>query len=83
MTYLGDLVQYHVETGGSEVLLQRQNDRNSTARNWNIGERVEIGFDERSALVLVDDESALADEADRRLREEAPAGTHGGRKERP
>ena len=81
MTYLGDLVQYHVETAGSEVVLQRQNDRHSTAQNWNIGERVEIGFDERSALVLVDDEGPLADEADRRLRQEAAAGMDGGRKE--
>jgi spermidine/putrescine transport system ATP-binding protein len=68
MTYLGDLVQYHVETAaGGEIVLQRQNDPYSKDRNWNIGQRVEVGFDERSALVLIDDQGQLAGEADRHL----------------
>jgi spermidine/putrescine transport system ATP-binding protein len=69
MTYLGDIVQYHVETSSGEVVLQRQNDPGSGDRRWNIGERVEVGFDERSALVLADDEGQLAEEADRSLTE--------------
>jgi len=69
MTYLGDLVQYHVETASGEVVMQRQNDPGSSDGNWNIGQRVEVGFDERSALVLVDDQGQLAEEADRSLTE--------------
>jgi spermidine/putrescine transport system ATP-binding protein len=59
VTYLGDLVQYHVLLdGGKELVCQRQNDRSDPAAGWRVGERVEIGWSEPSALVLADDEVA-------------------------
>jgi spermidine/putrescine transport system ATP-binding protein len=59
VTYLGDLVQYHVELdGGRELVCQRQNDPGDPAAGWRVGERVEVGWPEASALVLADDEVA-------------------------
>jgi spermidine/putrescine transport system ATP-binding protein len=69
VTYLGDLIQYHLELPGSgELVFQRQNEPNAMGHNWRVGERVEVAFDEESALVVVDDE--VAADADRRGVEE-------------
>jgi spermidine/putrescine transport system ATP-binding protein len=66
-TYLGDLVQYHVLLpGGRELMVQRQNERDDLAAQWNVGERVEIAWDEQSALVLEMDDT-FVDEEDARL----------------
>ncbi len=64
LTYLGDLVLYHVEVPGvGELVMQRQSGGH-VARQWRVGERVELGWDEDSALVLHDD-AHVADEDDR------------------
>ena len=74
ITYLGDLVQYHVALdGGRELVCQRQNERGDAAAAWRVGDRVELGWAETSALVLADDE--VAQEEDVRLLAEEPAGT--------
>ena len=65
-TYLGDLVQYRIAVGKSELMVQRQNQRDDPAREWVAGELVELAWDVGSALVLVDDEE-VAGEEDRRL----------------
>ena len=81
-TYLGDLVQYHVLLpGGRELTVQRQNERDDLASQWNVGERVEIAWDETSALVLEMDDT-FVDEEDARLLSEPvdqPAGMGGDR----
>jgi spermidine/putrescine transport system ATP-binding protein len=65
-TYLGDLVQFHVALpDGRELVCQRQNERDDPAAGWRLGDRVEVGWTEGSALVLADD--ALAGEEDLRL----------------
>jgi hypothetical protein len=70
ITYLGDLIQYHLEVPGSdELVFQRQNEPNAVGHNWRVGERVEVGFDEESALVVVDDERAV--QTDPRVAEES------------
>ena len=63
VTYLGDLVQYHILVeGGKELVCQRQNDRSDPAAAWRVGESVEVGWSEASALVLADDEVALEED---------------------
>jgi spermidine/putrescine transport system ATP-binding protein len=65
-TYLGDLVQFHVALlDGRELVCQRQNERDDPAAAWRVGDRVEVGWTEGSALVLADD--ALAGEEDLQL----------------
>jgi spermidine/putrescine transport system ATP-binding protein len=65
-TYLGDLVQYEIAVGSASLMVQRQNERDDPAHSWQIGDTVRVGWDDESALVLVDDES-IAGEEDRRL----------------
>jgi spermidine/putrescine transport system ATP-binding protein len=66
-TYLGDLVQYHIETGaGHEVVMQLQNDPRGLGAGWRIGERVAVGWDQSAALVLAGD-GELAGQDDREL----------------
>ncbi|HJR45049.1 MAG TPA: ABC transporter ATP-binding protein [Actinomycetota bacterium] len=65
-TYLGDVVQYRVMVGATELTVQRQNEAEDAARGWRTGELVRLGWDESSALVLIDDEE-IAGEEDRRL----------------
>jgi spermidine/putrescine transport system ATP-binding protein len=65
-TYLGDLVQYEIAVGSATLTLQRQNEPDDPARSWSVGDLVRVGWDENSALVLMDDDS-LAGEEDRRL----------------
>ena len=68
-TYLGDLVQYHVALpDGRELVCQRQNERADPTAAWRVGDRIEVGWTETSALVLADD--ALAGEEDLRLMSE-------------
>ncbi|HZA27764.1 MAG TPA: ABC transporter ATP-binding protein [Actinomycetota bacterium] len=65
-TYLGDLVQFHVALpDGRELVCQRQNERGDPTAAWRVGDRIEIGWAEGSALVLADD--AVAGEEDLRL----------------
>jgi spermidine/putrescine transport system ATP-binding protein len=67
-TYLGDLVHYHVLlAGGSEVTMQRQNDRDDAANEWNIGQRVHMTWEEESALVLEPEGEVFSDDDERRL----------------
>ncbi len=55
-TYLGDIVQFHVEiAGGTEIVMQRQRGQDPIAESWRIGEVVEVGWAVSDALVLVDD----------------------------
>ena len=69
VTYLGDLVQYHVELpGGREVVCQRQNEQDDLASRWRVGATVELGWDQSSALVL--EQEGVAQEEDLRLIEE-------------
>ncbi|MFN2489277.1 MAG: ABC transporter ATP-binding protein [Actinomycetota bacterium] len=66
-TYLGDIVQYHVElSGGAEIVMQHQRGQDEVAEKWRVGERVELGWSEADALVLIDDLAAIAAEDDRR-----------------
>jgi spermidine/putrescine transport system ATP-binding protein len=65
-TYLGDLVQFHVALpDGRELVCQRQNERDDPTAAWRVGDRIEVGWPEGSALVLSGD--ALASEEDLRL----------------
>ena len=66
-TYLGDLVEYHLLVGGTEVVMQRQSDAEDPAASWAAGQRVRIGWDRDSALVLRRDGAEIADEQDRHL----------------
>jgi spermidine/putrescine transport system ATP-binding protein len=69
ITYLGDLVQYHVALpGGREVVCQRQNDPEDPAAGWRVGSAVEVAWEVASALVLEDEE--VAQEEDLHLLEE-------------
>jgi len=73
VSYLGDLVLYHVALdGGREIVCQRQNERGDPAMAWRVGDRVDLGWTEASALVLADDE--VAQEEDLRLLAEERAG---------
>ena len=79
-TYLGDLVQYHVLLpGGRELTVQRQNERDDLASQWNVGERVRIAWDEQSALVLELDDT-FVDEEDARLLSEPLTAAEGSDK---
>jgi spermidine/putrescine transport system ATP-binding protein len=65
-TYLGDIVQYHIEVaGGTEIVMQRQRGQDPIAESWRLGEVVEVGWAVRDALVLVDDAAVerIEDEA--------------------
>jgi len=69
VTYLGDLVQYHVALpGGREVMCQRQNEEDDPAAGWRVGAEVGLAWDEASALVL--EEEGVAQEDDLRLIDE-------------
>jgi len=68
LTYLGDIVQYHIEIAGAlEIVMQRQRGQDSVAEGWRLGETVEVGWDEADALVLLDDAAHVDSEADNRL----------------
>jgi hypothetical protein len=65
-TYLGDLVQFHVALpDGRELVCQRQNERDDPTAAWRVGDHIEVGWGEGSALVLADD--VVAGEEDLRL----------------
>jgi spermidine/putrescine transport system ATP-binding protein len=69
VTYLGDLVQYHVALpGGREIMCQRQNEEDDPAARWRVGTEVGLAWEEASALVL--EEEGVAQEDDLRLIEE-------------
>lgn len=73
-SYLGDLVQYFVLLpGGRELMVQRQNERDDLASLWQIGDRVQVAWDESSALILEMDET-FVDEEDARLLAEPQSG---------
>ena len=65
-TYLGDAVQFQVRIGESELTVQRPNAGEGTATHWSVGEVVQVGWEEESALVLIDDQE-VAGEEDRHL----------------
>lgn len=65
-TYLGDIVQYVVAFGSTELLVQRPNDPDEPARAWTVGDDVRLGWEQSSSLVLTDDER-VAGEEDRAL----------------
>jgi spermidine/putrescine transport system ATP-binding protein len=70
VSYSGDLVHYHVETGGrQEIVMQLQNGTPSEASNWRVGQKVELGWDGDNSLVLIDDGSDVAGEQDRHFGE--------------
>jgi spermidine/putrescine transport system ATP-binding protein len=74
-TYLGDLVQYHVLLpGGAEVVCQRQARQGDPAASWQVGETVDLGWDENDALVLGGEHEHVAQEEDLRLVEEERTG---------
>jgi spermidine/putrescine transport system ATP-binding protein len=55
VTYLGDLLQFHVDVPGEgEVVVQRQNGSEMGA-GWRVGERATVSWDRSRALVLIDD----------------------------
>ena len=65
-TYLGDAVQFQVRVGDGELTVQRPNAGEGTATHWSVGDVVQVGWDEDSALVLIDDQE-VAGEEDRHL----------------
>lgn len=80
VVYLGDLLQYHVHVSGhGEVVMQQQNG-SPIASAWRVGESVTVTWDQKHALVLINDESAdpLADEGNEPRQQEAVTG--GGRR---
>ena len=64
-TYLGDVVQYAVLVGTTELTVQRQSSDPAIA-GWRTGADVTLGWEPAAALVLTDDE-AIAGEVDRHL----------------
>jgi spermidine/putrescine transport system ATP-binding protein len=69
-TYLGDIIQYHVETaGGKEIVMQRQRGQDAIAESWRVGETVEVGWREADARILLDDGEQLEAEDKRSLLE--------------
>jgi spermidine/putrescine transport system ATP-binding protein len=71
LTYLGDLLQYHVLlAGGVEVVCQRQNEPGTGGPRWAVGEPVELAWPAASALVVPAQEE-VAQEDDLRLLAEA------------
>jgi spermidine/putrescine transport system ATP-binding protein len=74
-TYQGDIVQYHILLpGGRELTLQRQNDALGSAIEWDVGQRVDVGWPAASALVLELDR-VFVDEEDLRLMAETEEAT--------
>jgi spermidine/putrescine transport system ATP-binding protein len=70
-TYLGDLVRYQLLLpGGAEVTVQRQNDPSDRAAGWVVGTGVQVAWDSEGAVLLPEDENAVANEDDTRLLEE-------------
>jgi spermidine/putrescine transport system ATP-binding protein len=68
IAYFGDLVHYHVETSGNrELVMQLQNGADHEAAAWRVGQQVELGWDESTSLVLIDDGKDIAGEEDRHL----------------
>jgi len=68
VTYLGDLVQFHIDVPGhGELLMQAQRGSEGTAADWRVGEFVEVLWAADHARVLVDDDEAIADQDDRIL----------------
>jgi spermidine/putrescine transport system ATP-binding protein len=68
VTYLGDLVQFHIDVPEhGELLMQAQSGSEGAAAGWRVGETVEVLWREDNALVLVDDGAAVADQDDRIL----------------
>jgi spermidine/putrescine transport system ATP-binding protein len=81
VSYLGDLVQYHVSLpGGREIVCQRQSERSDPASSWLVGQQVDLGWTQSSAQVLVDDD--VAEEEDLRLLAEERSGSEGPREGR-
>jgi spermidine/putrescine transport system ATP-binding protein len=74
-TYQGDIVQYHILLrGGRELTLQRQNDSLGSTIEWDVGQRVDVGWSAASALVLELDR-VFVDEEDLRLMAETEEAT--------
>ena len=74
-TYLGDSLQHFVHLDdGRELTVRRHNDQATTGATWNVGQRVRVGWNEQSALVVRDEGAGVADDEARRLVEaEGPA----------
>lgn len=68
VTYLGDLVQFHIDVPEhGELLMQAQSGSEGPAGNWRVGEFVEVLWASDQARVLIDDDEAVADQDDRLL----------------
>lgn len=68
VTYLGDLVQFHIDVPQhGELLMQAQSGSEGAAGGWRVGQPVEVVWREESALVLMDDDDVVADQEDRTL----------------
>jgi spermidine/putrescine transport system ATP-binding protein len=68
IAYFGDLVHYHVATSGDrEIVMQLQNGADDEAAAWRVGQELEVGWDQSTSLVLIDDGKEIADEEDRHL----------------
>ena len=65
VTYLGDVVQYTVAVGPTELMVQRQTSDSAVA-HWSAGSAVTLGWSMQAALVLTDDDE-IAGDTDRRL----------------
>jgi spermidine/putrescine transport system ATP-binding protein len=67
-TYLGDSLQHHVQLGdGTEVTVRKQNETGGAEELWRVGARVEIGWNASGALVVSNENVAVADAEARRL----------------
>jgi spermidine/putrescine transport system ATP-binding protein len=65
-TYLGDLLQYHVEVAGDlEIRVQRQNKLQQYA--FEAGERVTLHWPQNASLAMADESGSVADEEARHL----------------
>ena len=65
-TYLGDLLQYHVEVADDfEIRVQRQNKLQQRA--FEAGERVSLHWPQSASLAMADEEDSVADEEARHL----------------
>lgn len=64
--YLGDAVQFQIQVGEGELTVQRPNAGDDVTAQWRPGDIAQIGWEEDSALVLIDDEE-VAGEEDRHL----------------
>jgi ABC-type Fe3+/spermidine/putrescine transport system ATPase subunit len=65
-TYLGDLIQYHVQiAGGLEVRVQQQNRFQQDAVE--AGERVRLQWSRNASLAMSDEAGSVADEEARQL----------------